>query len=105
MNYLTLSAVTNGLRFLSAYLPFLPLMDFLTLSMTELRGDTNGMPVVKILSKLPSRPLKLIGEQSDSGSTISFIILSVGDLDCAETFLIWFYSRRGKCSQTRSSSM
>ncbi|KAI9573290.1 PLP-dependent transferase [Boletus coccyginus] len=86
VNYLTLSAITDGLRFLTAYLPFLPLrlsclMHFLTSSMAELRHDTNGMPVVKILSKLPSRRLKSIGEQSDSGSTVSFVILSpTGDM-------------------------
>ncbi|KAF8557922.1 PLP-dependent transferase [Imleria badia] len=86
INYLTLSAVTDGLRFLSAYLPFLPLrlsclMHFLTSSMAEIRHDTNGMPVVKILSKLPSRRLKSIGEQSDTGSTVSFVILSsTGDM-------------------------
>ena len=45
--------------------------------MAELRHDKNGAPVVKILSKLPSRRLKSIGEQSDAGSTVSFIILSV----------------------------
>jgi len=49
--------------------------------MAELRHDTNGTPVVKILSKLPSRRLKSIGEQSDTGSTVSFIILSpTGDM-------------------------
>ncbi|KAH0828956.1 methyltransferase type 11 [Lanmaoa asiatica] len=82
VNYLTLSAVTEGLRFLSAYLPFLPLrlsclMHFLTSSMAGLRHDTNGTPVVKILSKLPHQRLKSVGEQSDTGSTVSFIILSV----------------------------
>ena len=82
MNYLTLSAVTDGLRFLSAYLPFLPLrlsclMHYLISSMAGLRHDTNGAPVVKILSKLPSRRLKSVGEQSDTGSTVSFVVLSV----------------------------
>ncbi|KAF8131867.1 pyridoxal phosphate-dependent transferase [Boletus edulis] len=86
VNYLTLSAVTDGLRFLSAYLPFLPLrlsclMHSLTSSMAELRHDTNGMPVIKILSRLPSRRLRSIGEQSDTGSTVSFVILSpTGDM-------------------------
>lgn len=55
-------------------------MHFLTSSMAELRHDTNDMPVVKILSKLPSRRVKSIGEQSDTGSTVSFIILSVSQL-------------------------
>ncbi|KIJ15659.1 hypothetical protein PAXINDRAFT_62190, partial [Paxillus involutus ATCC 200175] len=81
INYLTLSAVTDGLRFLSAYLPFLPLrlsclMHFLTSSLARLSHDTTGTPVVKILSRLPSRRLRSIGEQSDAGSTVSLIFLS-----------------------------
>jgi molybdenum cofactor sulfurtransferase len=42
--------------------------------MAELRHDTNGMPVIQLLSKLPSRRLKSIGEQ------FSFIVLSVSTL-------------------------
>ncbi|KIJ66114.1 hypothetical protein HYDPIDRAFT_87322 [Hydnomerulius pinastri MD-312] len=81
INYLTLSAVADGLRFLSAYLPFLPLrlsclMHFMTSSLARLRHDTTGTPVVKILSRLPSRRVKSIGEQADSGSTVSLIFLS-----------------------------
>ncbi|KAF8546175.1 hypothetical protein OG21DRAFT_1584940, partial [Imleria badia] len=81
INHLTLSAVTDGLRFLSTYLPFIPLrlsclMHFLTSSVAEIRHDTDGTPVIKILSKLPSRRLRSIGEQSDTGSTVSFVILS-----------------------------
>ncbi|KAG8220525.1 pyridoxal phosphate-dependent transferase [Butyriboletus roseoflavus] len=92
VNYLTLSAVTDGLRFLSAYLPFLPLrlsclMHFLTSCMAVLRHDTNGMPVVKILSKLPSRRLKSVGEQSDTGSTVSFVILSPSGDMLPNTFI------------------
>ena len=64
-------------------------MHFLTSSMAELRHDTNGMPVVKILSKLPSRRLKSVGEQSETGSTISFVILSVSKLaTCARSTLM-----------------
>ncbi|KAF9235254.1 PLP-dependent transferase [Melanogaster broomeanus] len=81
INYLSLSAVTDGLRFLTAYLPFLPLRlscltRFLISSLAQLRHDTTGTPVVKILSRLPSRRLKFIGDQSDSGSTVSLIFLS-----------------------------
>lgn len=50
----------------------------MTSSMAELRHDKNGAPVVKILSRLPSRRLKSIGEQSDCGSTVSCVVLSVG---------------------------
>lgn len=81
INFMTLPAVTDGLRFLSAYLPFLPLRlscltHYLITSLSRLRHDSAGTPVVKILSKLPSRRLKSVGEQGDSGSTISLIFLS-----------------------------
>lgn len=81
INFMTLPAVTDGLRFLSAYLPFLPLRlscltHYLVASLSRLRHDSTGTPVVKILSKLPSRRLKSVGEQCDSGSTISLIFLS-----------------------------
>lgn len=81
INYLSLSAVTDGLRFLSVYLPFLPLrlsclMHVLTSSLIQMRHDSTGAPVVKILSKLPSKRLKYIGEEADSGSTVSLIFLS-----------------------------
>lgn len=78
---MTLPAVTDGLRFLSAYLPFLPLRlscltHYLVTSLSRLRHDSTGTPVVKILSRLPSRRLKSVGEQGDCGSTISLIFLS-----------------------------
>ncbi|KAG1737833.1 PLP-dependent transferase [Suillus paluster] len=81
INFMTLPAVTDGLRFLSAYLPFLPLRlscltHYLVASLSRLRHDSAGTPVVKILSRLPSRQLKSVGEQADSGSTISLIFLS-----------------------------
>ncbi|KAG1903434.1 PLP-dependent transferase [Suillus fuscotomentosus] len=81
INFMTLPAVTDGLRFLSVYLPFLPLRlscltHYLVTSLSRLRHDSTGTPVVNILSKLPSRRLKSIGEQGDSGSTISLIFLS-----------------------------
>ncbi|KAG1780102.1 PLP-dependent transferase [Suillus placidus] len=85
INFMTLPAVTNGLRFLSAYLPFLPLRlscltHYLVTSLSRLRHDSTGTPVVKILSKLPSRRLKSVGEQGDSGSTISLIFLSAREM-------------------------
>ncbi|KAG2113609.1 PLP-dependent transferase [Suillus discolor] len=81
INFMTLPAVTDGLRFLSVYLPFLPLRlscltHYLVTSLSRLRHDSTGTPVVNILSKLPSRRLKSVGEQGDSGSTISLIFLS-----------------------------
>ena len=82
INYLTLPAITDGLRFLSAYLPFLPLrLSTLTSyaigSLARLKHDISGTPVVRILSRTPSRRLRSVGEQSDTGSTISLIFLFV----------------------------
>ncbi|CAK5266593.1 unnamed protein product [Mycena citricolor] len=79
INFLTLPAVTDGLRFLSAYLPFLPLrlsclLKYLVISLGKLRHET-GLPVVRILSAIPSQRLKNVGEQSDTGSIISLIFL------------------------------
>ncbi|KAF4598833.1 hypothetical protein EYR38_007241 [Pleurotus pulmonarius] len=81
INYLNLPAVVDGLRFLSAYLPFLPLrlsslLHYLTNGLTLLKHDTNGAPVVRILSRLPKRRLVTVGEQADCGSIISLIFLS-----------------------------
>ncbi|KAJ7642009.1 PLP-dependent transferase [Roridomyces roridus] len=81
INYLTLPAVTDGLTFLSAYLPFLPLrlsslVHYLTGSLSQLRHDTTGTPVVRILSAKPSRRLKSVGDQSDTGSIVSIVFLS-----------------------------
>lgn len=81
INYLTLPAITDGLRFLSAYLPFLPLrlsclVDHLTTSLSQLRHERAGTPVVRILSRLPGRRLRSVGEQSDTGSVVALIFLS-----------------------------
>ncbi|EKM81209.1 hypothetical protein AGABI1DRAFT_37315 [Agaricus bisporus var. burnettii JB137-S8] len=78
INYLTLPAVTDGLRFLTAYLPFLPLRlscltHFLTTTISELRHDTSKRPIVRILSRLPGWRLKSVGEQADTASTVSLL--------------------------------
>ncbi|KAJ7198466.1 methyltransferase type 11 [Mycena pura] len=80
INYLNLPAVTHGVRFLSAYLPFLPLrlsclMRCLVSGLTKLRHE-NGAPTVRILSATPMRRLTSVGEQSDTGSLISLLFLS-----------------------------
>lgn len=87
INYLTLPAVTDGLRFLTAYLPFLPLRlscltHFLTTTISELRHDTSKRPIVRILSRLPGRRLKSVGEQADTASTVSLLFHGVR---------YWFY--------------
>ncbi|KAJ7840896.1 pyridoxal phosphate-dependent transferase [Mycena leptocephala] len=70
INYLSLSAVTDGLRFISAYMPFLPpslssLLQYLISSLNQLRHDTTDTPVVRVLSAVPSRRLTSVGAQSD----------------------------------------
>ncbi|KAF8339337.1 pyridoxal phosphate-dependent transferase, partial [Amanita rubescens] len=80
INYLSLPAITEGLRFLSAYLPFLPLrlsclLNYLINSLSDLRHDTTGNPVVRILSRLPEKRVTAIGEQSETGSTVSLLFL------------------------------
>ncbi|KAM5537953.1 hypothetical protein V8D89_008429 [Ganoderma adspersum] len=81
INYLSLPAITDGLRFLSAYLPFLPLRlssltRHLITSLSELRHDSTDTPVVQILSRRPSKDVRTIGEQSDAGSVVSLLFLS-----------------------------
>ncbi|PIL33669.1 hypothetical protein GSI_04292 [Ganoderma sinense ZZ0214-1] len=81
INYLNLPAITDGLRFLSAYLPFLPLRlssltRHLITSLSELRHDSTDTPVVQILSRRPTKDVKTIGEQSDTGSVVSLLFLS-----------------------------
>ncbi|KAF9649497.1 PLP-dependent transferase [Thelephora ganbajun] len=81
VNYTLLSAVTDGLRLLSAYMPFLPLRlscltTYLVSSLLKIRHDSTGRPVVCILSRRPNTRLKAIGEQAETASTVSLIFLS-----------------------------
>ena len=55
------------------------LTHYLTTSLAELKHEHTGTPVVRVLSRVPGRKLKSVGEQADSGSTISFIFLTVCD--------------------------
>lgn len=82
INYLNLPAVTDGLRFLSAYLPFLPLRlnilsRYLIDSLNTIQHETSDTPVVRVLSRVPSARLRSVGEQSDTGSVISLVFLAV----------------------------
>ncbi|KAJ7645970.1 PLP-dependent transferase [Mycena polygramma] len=97
INYLTLPAVTDGLRFLSAYLPFLPLrlsclVHYLVSSLSRLRHDT-GTPAVRILSATPSKRLKSVGDQSDTGSLISLIFLDPSGEMIPNTFIEYSASK------------
>ena len=82
INYLSLPAITNGLRFLSTYLPFLPLrlsclLHYLVDGLENLKHDVNGARVCRVLSRLPTRRLKEVGEQANFGSTIAMLLYDV----------------------------
>ncbi|KAF8911556.1 pyridoxal phosphate-dependent transferase [Gymnopilus junonius] len=92
INYLQLPAITNGLRFLSAYLPFLPLrlsslLLYLTTSLSKLRHDSSGRPVVQILSRTPTRRLRSVGEQSNTGSILSLLFLDPSGVMIPNSFI------------------
>ena len=94
INYLNLPAITDGLRFLSAYLPFLPLRlssltRHLIASLSELRHDTTGTPVVQILSRRPGKDVKNVGEQSDTGSVVALLFLFVSTVQIATCPLLY----------------
>ncbi|KAF7294068.1 Cysteine desulfurase [Mycena kentingensis (nom. inval.)] len=81
INYLNLPAVTDGLRFLSAYLPFLPLrlsclMHYLVSTLSRMKHEGTGTPVARILSATPKKRLTSIGDQADTGSLVSLVFLS-----------------------------
>jgi molybdenum cofactor sulfurtransferase len=84
VNYLGLPAVVNGLYMHSQYLPALPLRlaaltDFLASRLSELKHAGTTKPFVSVLSARPrSLPVRL-GEQSDTGSIVSFLMLEVSD--------------------------
>lgn len=46
-----------------------------------MRYEDSGTPVVRILSRIPSRRLRSVGEQSDTGSVMSLIFLSVSSFN------------------------
>ncbi|PFH52188.1 hypothetical protein AMATHDRAFT_74465 [Amanita thiersii Skay4041] len=99
INYLTLPAVTDGIRFLSTYLPFLPLrlsslLHYLISSLSKIRHDTTGNPVARILSRIPQRRVKTLGEPAETGSTVSLVFLDpVGEL-LPNSFIEFSASRR-----------
>ena len=68
---------------LSQYIPYLPLRlssltHYLVRSLTEIRHDAACTPVARILSRPPGQKLSAVGDQSDTGSTVSLIFLEVG---------------------------
>ncbi|KAG6865471.1 hypothetical protein C0991_002298 [Blastosporella zonata] len=108
INYLTLPAITDGLQFLSAYLPFLPLrlsslLHYLINSLSLLRHDTTGKPVVQILSRVPTRRLKSVGDQTETGSMVSLIFLSPTGEMIPNSFIE--YSASKQCISLRTGCM
>jgi molybdenum cofactor sulfurtransferase len=92
INYTNLAAVTSGLRLLSKYIAFLPLRlscltHYLVTSLSSLRHTRTGTPVVRITSQPPTKKLKYVGEQSDTGSTVSFVFLSVSEFPAYFVYL------------------
>ena len=82
INYLNLAAITDGLRFLAPYLPFLPLRlsaltRYLADTLDALRHDTTDAPVVRVLSRRPQKPVRAVGEQADAGSVVALLFLDV----------------------------
>jgi selenocysteine lyase/cysteine desulfurase len=82
INFASLAAVTRGLNILSRYIAYLPLrlstlMHYLVGSLTEIKHDVARTPVARILSRTPGQRLSVVGEQSDTGSTVSLIFLEV----------------------------
>ncbi|KAH6914037.1 methyltransferase type 11 [Coprinopsis sp. MPI-PUGE-AT-0042] len=80
INFLSLRAVVDGLRFLTAYMPFLPLrlsclLNYLVTSLLAIKHDTNGAPLIHILSKMPTSRVPSIGEGAETGFTVSFLVL------------------------------
>ncbi|KAF5364510.1 hypothetical protein D9757_011974 [Collybiopsis confluens] len=94
INYLLLPAITSGLHLLSAYLPFLPLrlnvlVNYLVAELGGVRHrdregrlvESNtygrgGRPVCKVLSRVPSKVLKVVGEtDEDAGAVVACVFL------------------------------
>ncbi|KAJ6488884.1 PLP-dependent transferase [Mycena sanguinolenta] len=108
INYLALSAITNGLRFLSAYLPFLPLrlsclVHHLTSSLSAMKHDTTRGAVVRVLSATPSRRLRSVGAQSDVGSVVSLIFLTPSAEVIPNSFIEYVATRM--CISLRTGCM
>ncbi|EJD08353.1 PLP-dependent transferase [Fomitiporia mediterranea MF3/22] len=99
INYLSLPAVTHGLRFLTMYMPFLPmrlsaLTHYLVAGLEGLRHDVNGSRVARILSRLPTRRLREIGDQANFGSTVSLHFLDSDGMMLPLSFIEYAAAQR-----------
>jgi molybdenum cofactor sulfurtransferase len=82
VNYLSLPAIVDGLRLHALYLPSLPsrlsaLTHYLSSYLSSLKHPSTGASAVALLSAKPRHRVHKIGEQSDTGSVISFLFLDV----------------------------
>ncbi|KAF9012595.1 pyridoxal phosphate-dependent transferase [Cyathus striatus] len=105
INYLMLPAVTDGLRFLTAYLPFLPLrlsslMHYLVDSLLRLKHDVSQTPVVRILSRRPVRRLRFVGDQADAGSVVSLVFLDPSGEMIPNSFIEYSASQKNVSLRT-----
>lgn len=85
INYLGLPAITNGLRYLAPKIPLaasrlFPLFSWLSVELQKLTHDTTGGPVLKILSRLPSKALADTRDRwqvagKEVGATLSIMFL------------------------------
>lgn len=76
---------------LSGHISYLPLRlstltHYLVESLGEIRHDATSTPVALILSRRPGRRLSAVGEQSDTGATVSLVFLEVSQV--ASSFLL-----------------
>lgn len=83
INFANLAAIAGGLSMLSRYIPHLPLrlstlVLYLAGSLAEIRHDVACTPVARVLSRVPGQRLSAVGDQSNTGSTVSLIFLEVG---------------------------
>lgn len=92
INYLLLPAITTGLRFLSAYLPFLPLRlssltHHLTIELAKMRHLSTGQPAVRVLSRVPEKRLRAVGDKADAGSVVSVLFLDPNGVQLPNSFI------------------
>jgi molybdenum cofactor sulfurtransferase len=82
INYLSLPAISAGLRILDSYMPFLPLrlsilLHSLARSLADLRHTKSNTPVVQLLSHMPEDRLYNPNQNSSAGFVLSFLFLDV----------------------------
>ncbi|KAF9649500.1 PLP-dependent transferase [Thelephora ganbajun] len=100
VNFSSLAGVTRGLNILSRYIAYLPLRlsiltHYLAGSLAEIKHDVNCTPVAHILSRIPKQRLTAVGEQSDTGSTVSLIFLEPTGEVMSSSFIEYAATKHG----------